>query len=51
MTGISHVSARDARYKLKPGEGVDAIHTDPEYSYAVAQLHTDNDLFCQRWGV
>lgn len=44
MTGISHVSARDARYKLKPGEGVDAIHTDPEYSYAVAQLHSDSDL-------
>jgi L-fuconate dehydratase len=39
-TVITAISARDARYLLKPGEGVDAVHNDPVYAYAVTQLHT-----------
>lgn len=35
---IRHVSVRDARFQLKPGAGSDAIHRDPEYSYAVCLL-------------
>ena len=37
-TIIQSASARDARFKLKPGAGSDAIHRDPEYSYAVCLL-------------
>jgi L-fuconate dehydratase len=37
---ITQVSTQDARFQLKPGEGVDAIHTNPQYAYAVAKLHT-----------
>jgi L-fuconate dehydratase len=37
---ITRVSTQDARFQLKPGEGVDAIHTNPQYAYAVARLHT-----------
>jgi L-fuconate dehydratase len=37
---ITQVSTEDARFQLKPGEGVDAIHTNPQYAYAVAKLHT-----------
>jgi L-fuconate dehydratase len=35
---IRNVSVRDARFQLKPGAGSDAIHRDPEYSYAVCLL-------------
>lgn len=38
---ITAVSTQDARFQLKPGEGVDAIHTNPQYAYAVTLLHTD----------
>lgn len=41
MTHITKITTRDARYQLQPGEGADAVHTDPQYSYAVVQLHTD----------
>ena len=41
---ITRVSTQDARFQLKPGEGVDAIHTNPQYAYAVARLHTDGPL-------
>lgn len=41
---ITRVSTQDARFQLKPGEGVDAIHTNPQYAYAVARLHTDGSL-------
>ena len=43
-TVIRRVSPRDARYQLKPGEGEDAVHSAPQYAYAVAQLHTDRQL-------
>ncbi len=41
---ITRIATRDARFKLKAGEGVDALHTDPYYSYPVTLLHTDNGL-------
>ncbi|MGL4648905.1 MAG: enolase C-terminal domain-like protein [Caldilineaceae bacterium] len=41
---IGKVATQDARFQLKPGEGVDAIHTNPAYAYAVALLHTDGPL-------
>lgn len=59
---ISKTNIRDARYKLKSGAGSDAVHKDPLYAYAAAQLTDDtgntgtglaftlgegNDLVCQ----
>lgn len=41
---ITAVSTQDVRFQLKPGEGVDAIHTNPQYAYAVTLLHTDATL-------
>lgn len=38
---IRRVTTRDARFRLQPGEGADAIHSNPHYSYAVALLHAD----------
>src|SRR6266540_1407603 len=40
-TVIRRITTRDARFQLKAGEGVDAIHSAPQYAYAVALLHTD----------
>lgn len=40
-TVIRRVTTRDVRFSLKPGEGVDAVHSTPQYAYAVAQLQTD----------
>lgn len=41
---IRQIRTRDARFQLKPGEGVDAVHSIPVYAYAVAQLQTDTPL-------
>jgi L-fuconate dehydratase len=41
-TVIRRVTTYDARFQLNPGEGADAIHTDPQYAYAVAVLCTDH---------
>ncbi len=41
---IARIRSRDARFQLKPGEGVDAIHTNPQYAYAVAELESDSGL-------
>jgi meso-butanediol dehydrogenase / (S,S)-butanediol dehydrogenase / diacetyl reductase len=41
-TVIRRVTTYDARFQLNPGEGADAIHTDPQYAYAVAILCTDH---------
>ena len=38
---ISQISTRDARFPLQQGEGVDSVHTNPIYSYAVTLLQTD----------
>ena len=41
---ITGIRTRDARFPLQAGEGVDAIHSNPEYAYAVALLDTDTAL-------
>ena len=35
---------RDARFNLQPGEGADAVHSNPVYSYAVTLLETTTGL-------
>ena len=37
---ITHLRSRDRRFRLKPGEGSDSIHTNPTYAYAVTELAT-----------
>ncbi|HJW91581.1 MAG TPA: enolase C-terminal domain-like protein [Anaerolineales bacterium] len=44
MATITRISTRDARFDLKPGEGADSVHTNPQYAYAVAEIHTDQGL-------
>ena len=43
-TVIRNVTTREARYKLKPGEGTDSVHSEPVYSYAVTELHAGSGL-------
>lgn len=38
---ITQIHAIDNRYALAPGEGADAVHTNPVYALATALLHTD----------
>lgn len=37
---ITRVATVDARFTLKPGEGTDAVHTNPQYAYAVTELRS-----------
>jgi len=41
---IKAVSTRDARFQLEPGAGSDAVHSSPEYSFAVTYLTLDTGL-------
>lgn len=41
---IKAVSTRDARFQLEPGAGSDAVHSSPEYSFAVTCLTLDTGL-------
>jgi len=41
---IKAVSMRDARFQLEPGAGSDAVHSSPEYSFAVTYLTLDTGL-------
>ena len=50
MPTITRVTSRDVRYQLKPGEGVDAVHSAPVYCYATAYLHTDASSHADRTG-
>lgn len=38
---ISEITTSIRQYPLKEGDGTDAIHTDPVYSYVVTHLHTE----------
>jgi L-fuconate dehydratase len=40
-TSISRVASRDVRFQLREGEGADAVHVAPHYSFAVTELHAD----------
>lgn len=42
MTTITRIQTQDARFSLPAGAGTDAIHSNPQYSYAVTLLHTDS---------
>ncbi|MCH9671906.1 MAG: mandelate racemase, partial [Gammaproteobacteria bacterium] len=44
MTTITRFELRDLRVPLPDGAGSDAVHTDPEYGYAVTLLRTDTSL-------
>jgi L-fuconate dehydratase len=41
---ITAASTRDARFQLEPGAGSDAVHSSPEYSFAVTYLTLDTGL-------
>jgi L-fuconate dehydratase len=41
---IKAVGTRDARFQLEPGAGSDAVHSSPEYSFAVTYLTLDTGL-------
>lgn len=41
MSTIRSLAVRDARFPLAPGEGVDSVHSNPVYSYAVTLLEDD----------
>jgi L-fuconate dehydratase len=41
---IKKISTRDARFQLEPGEGSDAVHSAPQYSFAVTEIALDNGL-------
>ena len=41
---IKAVRTRDARFQLEPGAGSDAVHSSPEYSFAVTYLTLDTGL-------
>ncbi|MBK8979894.1 MAG: mandelate racemase [Planctomycetes bacterium] len=44
MTTIQRVTTHDLRFPLPEGSGTDAVHGDPEYSYAVTCLHADGHV-------
>jgi L-fuconate dehydratase len=41
---IKEVTTEDARFQLEPGEGSDAVHSAPQYSFAVTRIVLDNGL-------
>jgi L-fuconate dehydratase len=41
---IQSVNVQDARFELAPGQGSDAVHSAPKYSFAVALLTLDSGL-------
>lgn len=44
MTTIATIRTADRRFPLPPGDGSDAVHTNPTYAYAVTELQTDVGL-------
>lgn len=40
---ITDIETRDRRFDLKEGAGGDAVHTKPQYAYAVCRLKTDQE--------
>jgi L-fuconate dehydratase len=39
---IQEIRTRDARFRLEPGEGSDAVHSTPVYSFAVTEITLDS---------
>lgn len=44
---IRKIATRDVRFRLAEGAGTDAVHGDPEYSYAVVTLEDSNSLVAE----
>ena len=44
MSRIRELRTIDARFPLEDGAGSDAVHTDPQYGYAVTVLTTDDSM-------
>ena len=44
MTRITAARTFDARFDLPPAAGTDAVHSNPQYGYAVTRLQTDGPL-------
>jgi len=44
---IRKISTRDVRFRLDEGAGTDAVHGNPEYSYAVVVLEDSNGLVAE----
>jgi len=44
MTTIAGITAQDRRFPLEKGEGVDSVHSNPVYSYAVSRIESDSSL-------
>ena len=44
MTRIKTISSLPARFPLPAGAGSDAVHSNPEYGYAVTRLETSGPL-------
>lgn len=45
MPTISRIQSEDRRFDLAEGAGSDAVHTDPQYGYAVTRLFTGAERF------
>jgi L-fuconate dehydratase len=41
---ITDVTTHDVRFTLEAGAGTAAVHSDPEYSYAVTRLHMQGQV-------
>jgi L-fuconate dehydratase len=41
---IQRITTRDARFQLSGGAGADAVHSAPQYAYAMALLHAEGGL-------
>jgi L-fuconate dehydratase len=39
---IQSIKSRDVRFQLEPGQGSDAVHSAPEYSFAVTEILLEN---------
>jgi len=44
MTNIKKIEVRDARFRLPPAAGTDAVHSGSEYAYAVTLLKGDKGV-------
>ena len=44
MTNIEKIEVRDARFRLPPATGTDAVHSGSEYAYAVTLLKGDKGV-------
>jgi L-fuconate dehydratase len=41
---VRQIVSHDVRFPLQPGEGTDSVHSNPVYSYAVAEVRSEGEL-------